>query len=99
MQLLLGMLLFSVCIFLFTTILVHHWFFAVVGILSEFLSFGMWLVYMGIESVLHVDKVILDRQTACGKGEQLWMGMDVKFLPVQLNDGRKITRGIDSAYV
>ena len=98
MQLLLGMLLFSVCIFLFTTILVHHWYFAAVGILSEFLSFALWLGYMGVESVFHIDRVISDGQMTCGKGDQLWTGMDVTFLPVPLKYGRTMRKN-DNAYI
>jgi hypothetical protein len=64
MQLLLGMLLFSVCLFMFTTVLVHHCFFVGVGLVYELMLCGIWLGYMGIESWFCLDKVLREGQRA-----------------------------------
>ena len=66
MQLLLGMLLFSMCIFLFTTVLVHHWFFLGVQVVHECIICGFWVGFAGVESLFCVDRILWEgRRDGC----------------------------------
>lgn len=90
MQLLLGMLLFSMCIFLFTTVVMHHWFFAAIAVIYELMLCGLWLVYMGVDSLFHIDKLLLR--------EGQHRNYDVKLLPVS-GDGDIVVSGINDACI
>ncbi|KAL3805938.1 hypothetical protein HJC23_007899 [Cyclotella cryptica] len=99
MQLLLGMLLFSVCLFLFTTVLVHHWFFVVVGGISELMLSGMWIGYMGVESIFYIEKILRDSQSTHHMGSDYWVGMHVKLHKLSLSEHDACWRRLDNAYV
>ncbi len=45
MQLFLGMILFTTCLFLFTTVLVYHTFFAMIYLTVRVLRGGLWYIY------------------------------------------------------
>jgi hypothetical protein len=49
MQLLLGTILFAVALFLFTTVLVYHTFFAVLNLTAALLSASLFMVYLLIQ--------------------------------------------------
>jgi hypothetical protein len=51
MQLLLGTILFAITLFLFTTVLVYHTFFAVLNLTAALLSASLFMVYLLIQSV------------------------------------------------
>jgi hypothetical protein len=76
MQLLLGMLLFSMCIFLFTTVAMHHWFFSVMAAVWELVLCGVWLGYMGVESLFHIDKLLRNGHRNCGHAKLLNVSSD-----------------------
>eukprot|EP00970_Alexandrium_tamarense_P019291 scaffold13862_cov200-Alexandrium_tamarense.AAC.3 len=84
MQLLLGMVLFSVCVFLFTTILVYHWFFTVMSYASEIVVCGSWWIgFMIIDSILNIDRIIAETN-AGSKNDKFWIGMEAQLHPVPL---------------
>lgn len=99
MQLLLGMLLFSICLFLFTTILVHNWFFAVAGCVSELIVSGMWLGYMGVESLFYIEKVLWDRQSGYCMGSHLWNETQVKLHTVSPSERNAYWKRLDNTYI
>jgi hypothetical protein len=84
------MLLFSMCIFLFTTVVMHHWFFAAIAVIYELMLCGLWLVYMGVDSLFHIDKLLLR--------EGQHRNYDVKLLPVS-GDEDIVVSGINDACI
>lgn len=87
MQLLLGMLLFSMCIFLFTTVLVHHCFFAGVVTMHELMLCGLWLGYISVDGLFRFDELLMDGQED---------GV-VNMLPVSIED--RDSAVLDNVYI
>ena len=82
MQLLLGMILFSTSLFLFTTVLVYHWFFAVTNFAAELFCGILWSLYMSLEGGVQCERIILRRRRS--RGHDTWKGNEVQFIPVSL---------------
>lgn len=82
MQLLLGMLLFSTSLFLFTTVLVYHWFFTVTNFGVELLSGVFWLLHVILEGGLQCERILLRRRRK--RSKDTWRGDEVQFVPVYL---------------
>ena len=94
MQLLLGMLLFSTSLFLFTTILVYHWFFAVTNFGAELICGTIWCLHVIMEGAIQYERIILRRRISRNNGT--WNGNEVQFVPVSLS---KMISGVDRDYV
>lgn len=85
MQLLLGMILFTICLFHFTTILVYHAFFAVVSYLADLCVCGIWWSgFMAIEAVKQYDLVVMEKWRSESGSEKSWIGKGMQFVPVRL---------------
>ena len=83
MQLLLGMVLFTVCLFMFTTVLVYHCFFAAMSYSAEILAIGSWWCgFMVIKGGTHWDRIVMENRCLDGRG--LWIGEKVQLHPVNL---------------
>jgi hypothetical protein len=95
MQLLLGMVLFSTCLFVFTTVLVYHWFFAVTNFGATMICSISWSLFMGVEGGVQCEKVILRRRMK-SRDNCSWKGDEVQFAPVTLSES--INR-LDTSYV
>jgi hypothetical protein len=61
LQLLLGTILFAIALFLFTTVLVYHTFFAVLNLAAALLSASLFMVYLLIQ-FLPVGRLVLRRR-------------------------------------
>ena len=84
MQLLLGMILFSTCLFVFTTVLVYHWFFAVTDIGATLVCGISWLLYISVEGGVQCEKII-SRRRLCRNNDS-WKGNEVHFAPASLSE-------------
>jgi len=82
MQLLLGMILFSTCLFLFTTVLVYHWFFAVTNFGAELFCGLLWFLHVSVEGGVQCERIILRRRRS--RSNDTWKGNEVHFAPVSL---------------
>ena len=82
MQLLLGMILFSTLLFVFTTVLVYHWFFAVTNFCAELLCGILWFLHTSVEGGVQCERIILRRRRSRCIGT--WTGSEVQFVPVSL---------------
>jgi len=95
MQLLLGMILFSTCLFLFTTVLVYHWFFAVTNFFgAELFCSILWLLHVSLEGGVQCERIILRRRR--NRSNDTWKGNEVQFTPVSLHES---ISSLDASYV
>ena len=85
MQLLLGMVLFSTCLFVFTTVLVYHWFFAVTNFGATMICSISWSLFMSVEGCVQCEKVILRRRMK-SRDNCNWKGDEVQFAPATLSE-------------
>jgi hypothetical protein len=95
MQLLLGMVLFSSCLFVFTTVLVYHWFFAVTNFGATMICSISWSLFMVMEGGVQCEKVI-SRRRMKSRDNCSWKGDEVQFSPVTLSES--ISK-LDTSYV
>mmetsp|Transcript_32101 Transcript_32101/g.65512 ORF Transcript_32101/g.65512 Transcript_32101/m.65512 type:complete len:232 (+) Transcript_32101:159-854(+) len=79
MQLLLGMIFFTVCLFLFTTILVYHCFFAAMDFLAEMATCTWWCLFMFVEGGMHLERILMEEKAAMNRGDG-WIGRGVRLL-------------------
>ena len=87
MQLLLGTILFTICLFMFTTILVYHCFFAIMNFLAElFLCGCWWLGFMVVEGIARCDFIVISSRRRQNGTEKTWIGRGMQFRPVRLFD-------------
>jgi hypothetical protein len=85
MQLLLGIILFTICLFMFTTILVYHCYFAIMNYSAEvFLCGCWWFGFMFVEGVARCDFVVISTRRSQNDAKDTWIGRGVQFLPVRL---------------
>ena len=92
MQLLLGMIMFAICLFLFTTILVYHCFFAIVNFAAELLVCGLWWCgYAIIESVMQSDYIVETKRRSRNGKDMAWSVKGMQFLPVQMSESDEIS--------
>lgn len=95
MQLLLGMVLFSTCLFVFTTVLVYHWFFAVTNFGAAMICSISWSLFMCVEGGVQCEKVILRRRIK-SRDNCSWKGDEIQFAPITLSES--ISK-LDTSYV
>jgi len=87
MQLLLGTILFTICLFMFTTILVYHCFFAIMNYLAElFLCGCWWFGFMVVEGIARCDFIVTSSRRRQNGTEKTWLGRGMQFHPVRLFD-------------
>lgn len=87
MQLLLGTILFTICLFMFTTILVYHCFFATMNYLAElFLCGCWWFGFMAVEGIARCDFIVTSTRRRQNYAEKTWIGREMQFLPVRISD-------------
>jgi hypothetical protein len=87
MQLLLGTILFTICLFMFTTILVYHCYFAILNYSAELFLCGCWWSgFMVVEGVARSDFVATSTRRKQYDAKDAWIGRGVQFLPVRLAD-------------
>lgn len=84
MQLLLGMILFSTCLFVFTTVLLYHWFFAITNFGAYIFCGILWFLHTCVEGGVQCEHIILRRRSNRSNG--LWTGKEVQFEPVSLKE-------------
>ena len=94
MQLLLGMILFSTSLFLFTTVMVYHWFFAVTNLMVEILFCTLLFLYVSLEWGVQCERLILRRRM--NRSNDTWKGNEVQFIPVSLHES---ISSVDTSYV
>jgi hypothetical protein len=95
MQLLLGMILFSTCLFVFTTVLVYNWFFAVTNFGTEMIFCGiLWFLHTSVEGGVQCERIILRRRWSRSNG--IWTGKEVQFAPASLPES---IRKMDTSYL
>jgi hypothetical protein len=87
MQLLLGTILFTICLFMFTTILVYHCFFAIMNYFAElFLCGCWWFGFMIVEGIARCDFIVTSSRRSQNGTEKTWIGRGMQFHPVRLFD-------------
>ena len=94
MQLLFGMILFSTSLFLFTTVLVYHWFFAVTNLGEELICGILWSLYMSLEGGVQYEQIILRRRWS--RSHDTWKGNEVQFIPASLPES---ISSLDTSYL
>ncbi len=70
MQLLLGMIFFTICLFLFTTIFVYHCFFAAMNFLAEMVTCTWWCLFMFVEGGVHLERILMEQRAAMELGDR-----------------------------
>jgi hypothetical protein len=91
MQLLLGTLLFAIALFLFTTVLVYHAFFAVLNLAFALLSVSLFMVYVLIQS-LPFGRLVLRKRYPSWFTFRVHIIEDSKTMKETANVGPDVTR-------
>jgi len=87
MQLLLGIVMFTICLFMFTTVLVYHSYFAIMNFLADLCVCGLWWYgFMVIEGVMQYDQIVIEEKKRQRTADISWKGREMEFHPVQLDN-------------
>lgn len=87
MQLLLGMILFTICLFMLTTILVYHCFFAIINHVVQLCVCGIWWCgFLVVEGVMQCDGIVMAYRRSQNDTKNSWPGAGMQFMPTDLAD-------------